>query len=109
MADFNDYLPPPKTAAEFHERARCIGALHKFSVSSGGRTAQRNADPDIKGNPNSWHLWSRGALAYDMYPHPSLPASVKEEQLENAATDARVLGMDAVVYPGHLHIEPSDG
>lgn len=108
MADFNDYLPPPKTFAEFSERARCIGALHVLNVSSGGRSEERNADPDIKGNPNSWHLWRRGAMAWDLYAHPSITGKELEMRLESAATDARVLGMDAVVYPAHLHIEPSD-
>ena len=102
-----DRLPPPQTYAEFNERARCLAVLHEMSVTSGGRSEERNAA--VGGNENSWHRWARGGMGWDLAPPASLPpGESRTTRIANAAVDARVLGMDAVEYDTHLHIEPAD-
>ena len=97
-------LPPPKTLAEFHERLRCIAALHQMSVTSGGRTEQRNRK--VGGVSNSWHRWRRGGMAADMYPDDAERIDIGE-RIANAAVDAQVLGFDAIVHETYLHLEPA--
>jgi hypothetical protein len=66
-----------------------------FSVTSWGRTAQRNARPEIAGKPNSRHLlW----LAVDVV----LDDPAKEADF---MTEARRLGLGCLNERDHIHVQ----
>ena len=96
-------LPPPDFH-EFIERVRVLGELYGLSITSWGRTDQHNKN--VRGHENSWHRWGRGGCACDL--QTDLTGDAAKEQLEQAAGTARKLGMDAVVYAVHVHVEPAD-
>ena len=80
----------------FHD-IRVICVLYDGSVTSWGRTEKRNGR--VGGVPQSWHLWSRGALAYDL-------AFDSDEQKREAFIALERLGYEVLMYDSHLHVEP---
>lgn len=89
-------LPPPDSYACFHERIRCLCALHSASVTSPIRTQGRNAA--VGGHVASKHQISRGGWAADLVPDD--PAV-----MESLAEDARTLGLWALVESDHVHTQ----
>lgn len=94
-------LPAPENAWVAFERVRCPCALHGASMTSGSRTADRNAA--VGGAPKSRHLISLGGLAWDLVPDDATPA-----KMIALAADAKMLGFWTLVEVDHVHIDARD-
>lgn len=70
-------------------------------VTSAERTPERNAK--VGGNPNSYHLASRGALARDLVP----PPGVSMDEFANVVRQSLPPRWEAINEGDHIHIEPS--
>jgi len=81
------------TTGEFVEAILTLAREFRFSVTSWGRSPQRNAE--VGGHPESWH---RAWLAVDVV----LDAPQDQERFVKRA---RRLGLQVVMEADHLHLE----
>lgn len=82
------------TYCEFCLIVRSLCRIHKLSVTSWGRTVERNRKAG--GLKNSWHL---DFMAVDCEPDDRTDATALKE-------DAEALGLDCVLEVDHVHLEP---
>jgi hypothetical protein len=89
------HLPRP-TFLEASERIRCLCALYSASVTSGARTAKRNAD--VGGSDTSKHQLEYGALGWDLVPDEPGDAGPLTQA-------ARILGFKVQPEGDHVHLQ----
>ena len=91
--------PPAPPAANADEAVANLVAMGA-KVTSGVRTPEHNAE--VGGNPNSYHLASRGGVARDLVP----PAGMKMDEFHRTVRESLPPGWEAINEGDHIHIEP---
>lgn len=92
--------PRPRQPAASPDQAIASLTAMGARVTSGVRTPEHNAK--VGGQPNSYHLASRGGVARDLVPPPGMSMG----QFEQAVKERLPPGWEAINEGDHIHIEP---
>jgi hypothetical protein len=85
------------TVGDFAERLSTVALAVPFSVTSWGRSVTRNASPEVKGMPDSWHLLFLGA---------DCVLDVPADRMRFERQCGR-FGLRVVDEGDHLHVQPA--
>jgi hypothetical protein len=99
---FNPNAPPVQPAASAEQAVAALTS-QGARVTSGVRSPERNAA--VGGNPNSYHLPSRGGVARDLVPPPGVSMGQFHAQVKAQLPP----GWEAINEGDHVHIEPGPG